>query len=126
MRFLHAVAHTVALAAVDSVGDHAQQGDFATERFGDGGSAILRTVVNHEDFCIPAGGFQVRSDSLESRRETQFFIERGDDDGEFRRGWAHRSGGFCQAWWPTRGTKRQPSIILVENVPSCFSMSCNS
>src|SRR5919108_1545842 len=96
-RFLHAVAHAVPFSSVYTVGHNAQRGNFVAEGFGDGGGAVLRTVVHDEHFHVAAAVFQVSRDALQSSGQAQPFVERGNDDGEFRRSRAHRSGGFCQA-----------------------------
>src|ERR671924_589745 len=82
-RFLHAVAHAVPFSSVYTVGHNAQRGNFVAEGFGDGGGAVLRTVVHDEHFHVAAAVFQVSSDALQSSGQAQLFVERGNDDGEF-------------------------------------------
>src|SRR2546429_1813484 len=122
MRLLDAVAHAKAFAAVDSVRNHAQRGELAAESLGNRGGAIGRAVVDNQDFHFPVAAVRVCGDLLKRCGEPQLFVVGRNDDGEFAVGGTHRSGGFCQEWCPTRGTKRQPSSVFVENAPACFSM----
>src|SRR5207244_2987283 len=83
-------------------------------------------VVDNQDFHFPVAAVRVCGDLLKRCGEPQLFVVGRNDDGEFAVGGTHRSGGFCQEWCPTRGTKRQPSSVFVENAPACFSMSRSS
>ncbi len=125
-RFLHAVAHAVAFAAVDTIRNHPKRGNLDAKILRHGRGAIFRAVVHHQHFRFPAGARKIRCNPLQCGRKAQFLIVRGDDDGEVGSRWAHRQKVSCQPWYPTSGTNRQPSSIFVGKASPRFSISCNS
>src|SRR5690242_8144869 len=62
-RLLHPVAHAVAFAPIDAVGNDAQRGDFAAEGLGNGGGAVFRPVVHDKHFHLAARSEEKRLNS---------------------------------------------------------------
>src|SRR6266516_3325112 len=97
-RFLHAVADAMALAAVYAIRNYPQRGNFAAEGFRYRGRAILRTIVDHQNFGFAPASLKVAGNPLERCGKPQLLIVRRNDDGKIGSGRVHRQGGSCQPW----------------------------
>src|SRR5229473_1485527 len=95
-RFLNAVADAIALAAVYAIRDDPQRGNLAAEGFRYGGRAILRTIVDHQNFGFAPASLKVAGNPLQCCWKSQFLVVGRDDNGKVGRGRAHREGGSCQ------------------------------
>ncbi len=84
--FQKAVAHAESLAAIRAVRDDAQSRDFAAEGFGDGGGAVVRAVIDDNDFRLAAAPAEVRGNPAQSFGQAALFVVRRDNDGESRAG----------------------------------------
>src|SRR5216683_4193777 len=95
-RFLNAVTDAKALAAVYAIRNYPQEGNLAAEGFRHCSRAILRTIVDHQNFGFAPASLKVARNPLQSCWKSQFLVVGRDDNGKVGRGRAHRVGGSCQ------------------------------
>src|SRR6266478_2354394 len=95
-RFLNAVADAIALAAVYAIRDYPQRGNFVAEGFRYRGRAILRTIVDHQNFGFAPASLKVARNPFQCCGKSQFLVVGRDDNGKVGRGRPHREGGSCQ------------------------------
>ena len=79
-----AVADAVAFAAVDAVFEEANAGIFGGEGLNDGGCRIGRTIVDDQDFGVPALFVEGAQDFREGAADAGAFVEGRNHDGVLR------------------------------------------